>query len=195
MSSMIDDAMYEAAQKRRDKRKMLESTKRAGVGGGLAGIVSGIGTSLAGGQKSLSGLVRNAATHGAIGAGLGAGSQYIGQNIAGPVGDEENGGHANRGALGGAVAGGLGGLALGGLLGAGKLGWLKKAQPMAESLLGKNVFDNIAADHLKKMLAEGKAGPLAAALGIGGGLVGGAQGWGEGVDADYTQSLERDDER
>lgn len=190
----MDEELLEALRKEREKKEIMAATKRAGAGGGLMGLVSGIGSSLAGGQKSLAGLARNAATHGLIGAGLGAGSQYIGQNLAGPVGDDEEGGHANRGAFGGAIAGGLGGAALGGLLSTGKLSWLKKAAPLARATLGEHSLDNLAVDQLKKMLAKGQNGRLAAALGIGGAAVGGAHGFEQGVDADYAKTLEDDDE-
>ncbi len=191
----MDDDLLEAMRKVREKKAMLEATQRAGLSGGAAGLASGIASGLVGGKKKLADLAISALGHGAIGAGLGAGSQLIGQEIAGPVDDNERGGHAGRGALGGAIAGGLGGLALGGLLGAGKLNWLKKARPAAEALLGgEGALNNIATDHLKRLLAQGKNGRLAATLGLGGAALGGAQGWGEGIDADYARSLENPDE-
>lgn len=189
-----DDPDLEALRHEKERRAMLDATKRTSVGGGIAGLLSGVASSIAGGQKSIGGLARTAATHALLGAGIGGGSQYIGQSLAGPVDENDGGGHANRGALGGAIAGGIGGLGLAAMLGSGKLGWLKKAAPAAKSLLGEHIFDNIAADKLKSMVAKGEKGRLAAALGIGGAGLGGFSGWEQGVDADYAKSLEDDNQ-
>ena len=193
-----EEAMIDELRKEREKAQIIAATKRAAGSGGLSGAVMGAIGSIGHGEKKLGGLARSAALAGLAGAGIGGGTQYLGQKLGGPVGEDEGGGHANRGALGGAVAGGLSGLALGGLLGAGKLGWLKRVGPIAREVEKEEggALNNLATDHLKKLLAHGKNGRLAATLGLGGSALGGAYGFNEGVDADYAKAVGRhpDDE-
>ncbi len=115
--------------------------------------------------------------------GLAGGSTYVGEKLLGEPGDNDLGGHTNRGALGGAIGGGLAGGAGGALLGAIPKA-IEKETPVA----------------LRAFKALAKSGPKGALVGgalgaLGTGAAAAYLGADEGMQLDYLNALSKDQKR
>lgn len=187
------EAMQERRAKDKARAAALESAKTGGLTGALVG---GVG-SLLGGAPSIGRILSSAAKGGLLGGASGYGSQVLGDAIMGEPDDNEPGAYASRGLVGGAVGGGVAGAALGGLLGTGKLKWLSKVGPIAKAMEEPGALNNLATRKIREWMQKGGsyAAPRAAAsLGLVGGLVGGEHGSGEGMQVDYLNALNDDQE-
>ncbi len=189
---MLPDSVLDEYRRRKEQKRIDEASTSAAKTGGISGALLGGLSGLLQSNGSVGKMAGKALLGGAGGAAVGGGSTYLGSEILGAPEEGAPGGFTNRGLLGGAVAGGLGGAGLGALLGGGRLKWLmaapgirKVASGAGDSLVGKGVKALMASPNASKKTA--------AALGLGGAVIGAHTGSGEGMQLDYLNSL--DDER
>lgn len=160
-------------QKERLKTLLLSGAVSGGVLGGAGSLLSG--------AKSFGSVGKAAALGAGLSSLLAGGSGYIGESVMPDPDPDDPSAFTNRGAVGGAIAGGALGGGLGGVLGSRN----KYSAPIRKSLM--NRFEG---GLLSKGIGKVKgAGLGAAALGLGGALIGGFQGADEGMQADFVNNM------
>lgn len=178
---------WQATKTKRHTMEMSDERKNRirdlALSGGLSGGLLGAAGTVLGGFKKPSELLKSMLIGASAGAGLSAGSGYVGGELLGEPTPDEQGGHTLRGSLGGAVGGTLAGGALGSL--AGLPGVAKRLKPSADSA-------NFITKGLSRFLGPGglgsaKRGALIGALGLG--AAGAYQGADEGMQMDFIDAM------
>lgn len=160
-----------------------ERLKELALSGGVSGaVLGGVGT-LIGGFKKPTDVLRSALIGALGGAGIASGSGYVGGEVLGEPGEEEEGAHTKRGLVGGALGGGLLGAAAGSLLG---------SSGIARALRSKLGTDNAVSRGIGNWIGSGgaasaKRGAMAGGLGLG--AASAYQGADEGMQMDFIDGV------
>lgn len=161
-------------------RRLRELALSGGISGGVLG---GVGSLFGGGLQKPTDILRSALIGALGGASIAAGSGAVGGAVLGEPGEEEEGAHTTRGAVGGALGGGAIGALAGSTLGISKV---------ANALRGKLGTDNAISRSIGNWIGQGGAasarrGAMAGGLGLGAAAA--YQGADEGMQMDFIDAM------